>query len=701
MSDFDIVVMVDWSGGNDRGTRPKKDAIWACVVRDTGVETPVYLRNRQVAEAWLVDLLDAELAAGHRVLAGFDFPFGYPQSVARQITGKPSPFALWDWLEKRIEDSPKSNNRWQVAGAMNARFPGIGPFWGNGSKVDVDGLPRKGRARTDHGQPELRAVEAMAKGIFSVWQLAGAGCVGSQVLMGLPVLARVRRRYAGKISVWPFEASIGQIVLAEIWPSIINDVVKAHCARTGEIRDSAQVRLLAMALAGLSSEQMARLLVPHVGVEGWILGLGFEDKLTDVIKLTPPPLKDDCFALPPGVDWTPVPDALTRLRAVLHPVVGTQTVSLDAALGRVLSAPVLALRSNPPTANSAVDGYGFAHISVSDGPQNLPLVQGRAAAGQAFDGVVPAGQAIRILTGATLPGGVDSVVLQEDCATDGLSVAFQGPVKKGANARAAGEDVTAGQPALSAGRRLRAPDLALLSATGVDKIQVHRRLSVAVISTGDELVEPGTQARAGQIYDANRPMLTAILRGWGYDVIDLGRLPDDADAIRGALNSGAKADAILTSGGASAGDEDHISRLLRTEGALSNWRIAMKPGRPLALAQWQGTPVFGLPGNPVAALVCALIFARPALSLLSGAGWVEPLRMQVPAGFAKTKRHGRAEYPRARLTAQGQAELFKSEGSGRISGLSWADGLLELPYEAQNIAPGDLVTFLPYAGLGI
>ena len=396
-----------------------------------------------------------------------------------------------------------------------------------------------------------------------------------------------------------------------------------------------------------------------------------------------------------------MPEALARLRDILHPVVGTETVPLHAASGRVLAEDTRALRANPPNPNAAVDGYGFAHAATGDGPQVLPLVRGRAAAGLRYDGTVPTGHAIRILTGAALPEGVDTVVLEEDCRSDARHVAFNGPVKPGANTRKAGEDVAEGDVMLPAGHRLRAPDLALLAATGHGAVPVHRRLNVAVISTGDELREAGDSADAGQIYDANRPMLTAILRGWGHQVIDLGRQPDDAGAIREALNKGAKADAILTSGGASAGDEDHISRLLREEGRLSNWRIALKPGRPLALAQWRGVPVFGLPGNPVAALVCTLIFARPALSLLSGAGWQEPLRMQVPAGFAKSKKHGRAEYPRARIGADGRVELFKSEGSGRISGLSWAGGLLELPYEAQEIAPGDPVTFLPYAGFGL
>jgi molybdopterin molybdotransferase len=316
---------------------------------------------------------------------------------------------------------------------------------------------------------------------------------------------------------------------------------------------------------------------------------------------------------------------------------------------------------------------------------------------------VPHGQAIRILTGAILPDGVDTVVLNEDCATDGARVAFDGPVKPRINTRRAGEDVGAGTPFLRTGRKLTAPDLALTSALGVGRVQVYRRLRVGVLSTGDELLsDPDSPAAAHQIYDANRPMLLHMAQVWGYEAADLGHMPDDESAIAGALDQGAATcDVILTSGGASAGDEDHISRLLRTRGTLNAWRIALKPGRPLVLALWQGVPVLGLPGNPVAAFVCALIFGRPALGQMAGQGWHSPLGMMVPAAFAKNKKPGRREYLRARLDPQGRAEVFASEGSGRISGLSWADGLVELPDGAAQITPGTLVRYIPFTSFGL
>jgi molybdopterin molybdotransferase len=419
--------------------------------------------------------------------------------------------------------------------------------------------------------------------------------------------------------------------------------------------------------------------------------------------LTPPRLRNDCFAMPQGVEWVPVDDALSQLRARLHPVTAVETLAVARAHGRVLASPAVARRSNPPQPNAAVDGYGFAHAATGEGVQRLPLVPGRAAAGQPFAGTLPAGAALRILTGAILPPGVDTVVLEEDCATDGQWVAFDGPVKRAINTRQAGEDVAQGTTILPAGRVLTPADLALLSAVGVGEVAVHRRLRVAVLSTGDEvLADPGAPAEPHQIFDANRPMLLALLAAWGFDAIDLGHAPDDAGQIAARLEHGATAaDAIVTSGGASAGDEDHVSRLLRTRGTLSSWRIAVKPGRPLALAMWDGVPVFGLPGNPVAALVCALVFARPALSLLSGAGWSRVQGFTVPAAFSKRKKAGRREYLRARLTEDGQAEVFASEGSGRISGLSWATGLVELPDAACTIAPGDPVRFVPYAAFGI
>lgn len=417
--------------------------------------------------------------------------------------------------------------------------------------------------------------------------------------------------------------------------------------------------------------------------------------------LVPPKLRNDCFALPPGVDWTPVDEALDRLRDSLGVVVGVERLAVRGGLGRVLAEDVAAARSNPPAANTAVDGYGVAFASIGEGANVLPLVAGRAAAGSPYPGKVPAGEAIRILTGALLPEGVDTVILEEDVTLGEGRIAFDAGVKKGANARKAGEDVAEGSTVLPAGRVLTPADLALLSATGVVEIAVRNRLRVGVLSTGDELVAPGETADSGRTYDANRPMLLALAEAWGHLPVDLGHVGDDPQALTERLDEATGlADVVLTSGGASAGDEDHVSAVLHASGGLQTWRIAMKPGRPLALAMWQGMPVFGLPGNPVAAFVCSLIFARPAFSVLAGSGWTMPMALTVPAAFEKRKKAGRREFLRARLGPEGRAEVFASEGSGRISGLSWAEGLVELEDGERHVRPGDPVRYLPYAGFG-
>jgi len=413
-------------------------------------------------------------------------------------------------------------------------------------------------------------------------------------------------------------------------------------------------------------------------------------------------LPDDCFALPTGVVWTPVDDALGLLRDAMRCVTDTEQVALADAAGRILAAPVVARRANPRQANSAIDGYAFAWASLAGGEGDLALADGRAAAGHPFAGAVPPGAAVRILTGADIPAGADTVVLQEDAQVTADRVRFRPPRKQGANTRRAGEDAEVGAELLPAGRLMTPANLARAAAVGVDRLAVRKRLRLGVLSTGDELIQPGAAPDGPGVFDANRPMLAALAVAQGFQVVDLGAVPDRPELVRAALDRGAtETDAIVTTGGASAGDEDHVSRLLTGEGRITTWRIAVKPGRPLVLGFWQGVPVFGLPGNPVAAFVTFLIVARPALGVMAGAPWRVPQAFLVPAAFEKAKKPGRREYLRARMRADGAVEVFHSEGSGLIGGLSWADGLVELPDGAVTVRAGDPVRYLPYASFGL
>lgn len=705
MNAFDCILVVDWSANST----PKRgaDSIW---IGEAGSQAtpPQNFATRSEALAHLQARMETALEAGQRMLVAFDIGFGFPQGFAQRLTGKAEALAVWDWLAARIEDDEKNrNNRFDVAAEINRRFPGVGPFWGRPDHLDLPDLPAKGTARRDHGIAELRATELLCAGAHPMWKLYTTGSVGSQSLLGQAHLARLRASFGKAVSVWPMEDQSTPIVLAETYLSLIDKAVK-DC--TGyACKDAAQVDLLAKAFATCKPATMMQPdAAPEIlREEGWILGAGHGDRLLAALRetdLTPPRLRNDCFAMPQGVDWVPVDEAMARLRAALSPVTLTEMVETRQAGGRILSQDLVALRANPPAANSAVDGYGFAHAGLAgDSPYTLPLVVGRAAAGQPFPAIVPHGHAIRILTGAILPDGVDTVVLEEDCASDGSRVAFDGPVKPRINTRKAGEDVQAGSVFLPKGRILTPSDLALASALGVGRVSVHRMLRVGVLSTGDEILpDPGMEAALHQIHDANRPMLLETARKWGYCTVDLGHVGDDATNISDALDRAVQScDVILTSGGASAGDEDHVSRLLRRFGNLSSWRIALKPGRPLALALWEGVPVIGLPGNPVAAFVCTLIFGRPALSLMAGSGWIAPQGYDLPAAFTKSKKPGRREYLRARLNSAGAVEVFASEGSGRISGLSWADGLVELPDAAMSVTEGTLVRYIPFASFGL
>jgi molybdopterin molybdotransferase len=416
-------------------------------------------------------------------------------------------------------------------------------------------------------------------------------------------------------------------------------------------------------------------------------------------------LIDDCFAHHP--DRLSAAQALELLKARVGPVVARETVPLVEAHGRILAEPLISPRDVPGFDNVAVDGFAFAHADLAmAGPTRLALIEGRAAAGHPFTGRLPAGAALRVLTGAPMPEGADCALMQEDVELDGDAVVIPPGVKLGANRRRAGEDVRAGQVALEPGIRLRPQDVGVAATFGRDRLEVFRPLEVALVSTGDELREPGAPLGPGETYDANRSILFGLLQGLGCRVTDLGIVPDRADAVaRTMREAGAGHDAVITSGGASRGDEDHVVRAVDRLGQLHFWQIAVKPGRPLAFGQLGRAVFVGLPGNPVAAVVCFLRFARPLLTALGGGRWPEPHAFLVPADFAMKKKPDRREYLRARLITgpdgRTWVQRIEREGSGILTSLTEADGLVELPEDLRRVDPGDPVEFVPFSELGV
>jgi molybdopterin molybdotransferase len=414
-------------------------------------------------------------------------------------------------------------------------------------------------------------------------------------------------------------------------------------------------------------------------------------------------LSDDCFAT--GRPLMKTADALALLGERIGPLVETETVALDHAVSRILAEDVVAPIAVPQHDNSAVDGYAVFFDDLDpENPTRLP-VTGRAAAGHPLGREAVRGEAIRIFTGAPMPAGPDTVMMQEDCSeADGVVTVAPG-IRQGSNRRKAGEDIAAGSTILTAGTRLRPQEVGLAASVGRTGVGVYKRLRAAVFSTGDEVCDPGTPLPEGAIYDSNRYTVKSALRQLGCDVSDLGILPDDAARIIAALKDAAAAnDVLITSGGMSVGEEDHVRTAIETLGTLHFWMLAIKPGRPVAMGQivsGNGTiPIIGLPGNPVAVMVTFLVVARPLLLRLSGATDIAPMHYRVRAGFDYRKKVDRREYVRARLTEGADgiacAEKHGGSGAGVLSSLVGADGLVELPEDVTRLEKGAMVDFLPF-----
>ena len=419
-------------------------------------------------------------------------------------------------------------------------------------------------------------------------------------------------------------------------------------------------------------------------------------------------LTDDCFAF--NGPLLPVADAERLIGERVTPVSGHEMVPLRDAAGRVLAEDVIAPVNVPPFDNSAVDGYAVRAQDLQSSAEMRLQIVDRVAAGHDAARALRAGEAIRIFTGAPMPDGADTVFMQEDCRIEDGAVIVPPGLQPGANRRLAGEDIRAGTVALPAGRRLAVQHIALAAALGLTALNVRRRVRVALFSTGDEIVEPGTRLPRAALYDSNRYLLSGLIARMGAAIADLGILSDDPNELAQALKAAAEDhDLVLTSGGVSTGEADYVRSTIERIGKIVFWRVAIKPGRPVAMGvipaskPGDGAAFVGLPGNPVAVFVTFVRVVRPLLLRLSGA-LAEPLvAMPARAAFSYKKRKGRREYVRVSLrpAADGTVEAVKhaQDGAGVITSLTETDGLAELGEDVTTVEPGSPIGFLSYASL--
>jgi len=404
----------------------------------------------------------------------------------------------------------------------------------------------------------------------------------------------------------------------------------------------------------------------------------------------------------------PVPQARQRMAQAIKPIRESETLKLSDGLSRVLLDDVLSPRAVPPQSNSAMDGYAISKQSIpSTGETSLELI-GTAWAGKPCDLTVAQGQAVRIFTGAIMPQGADTVVIQEHAMQTDSAVTIDSEVQAGKNVRPIGEDVQKDECVLKAGTVLGAAEIGVLASLGIDTVTVVRKIRVAFFSTGDELRTldeyAGKELPLGALFDSNRHTLKALLSSPAIDIIDLGVVPDSADKTRDALSTAsATADLVVTSGGISAGDADFVAQVFNEYGQVSFWKLAMRPGRPLAFGHVNDALFFGLPGNPVAVVVTFLQFVKPAIKQLQSATRVEPVTLTAVSQSAMRKTPGRMEFQRGVMGYSDSGELTVAstgkQGAGRLTSVAQADCLIVLDAKQGKVSPGDTVKVQPFFGL--
>ena len=411
-------------------------------------------------------------------------------------------------------------------------------------------------------------------------------------------------------------------------------------------------------------------------------------------------IKDDCFNVADGL--MELSDALALIKSRTNNVCGVEEIQLRDSLGRTLAEDIKSSVNVPPHNNSAMDGYAvFSSDLNAKEPTRLP-VTGRIAAGHPLERDGTPGEALRIFTGAPLPPGPDTVVMQENVTVDGDFAVFPAGAKPGDNCRKMGEDIKSGNIILHQGQLLRAQEIGLGAAVGQTTAKVYKRLRAGVFSTGDEIVDASTKSlKPGFVYDANRASVIALLESLGCHVTDLGILPDDKKTIRRELKKAAgNNDVLITSGGVSVGDEDHVTNTLKDMGSLHFWRLKVKPGKPVALGTIDGTAFVGLPGNPVSAMVTLMMVARPMILLMSGRKNIDVARYSVKADFSLERQPGRLEWMRGNLKIDNDGmalvSVFPSQGSGILSSMVAATGFVEIPADTTHIKEGDVLSFIPF-----